>query len=71
LRKTCVLIISAMKDYLTCVVVLLAVCMAIFATGCSEDSAWGANYGGGSGPVYTGGPPPGSGSVPYVHDGPL
>jgi hypothetical protein len=63
-----------MKGYLTYVLVFLAFCMAIFLTGCAEDSAWGASYGGadiqpGEKPAtYSGGTPPGSGSVPYVND---
>lgn len=61
-----------MKGYLTCVVVFLALCTAIFVTACAEDSAWGSSFGGiqqvgrQSAPSE---PSPGSGSVPYVHEG--
>jgi hypothetical protein len=65
-----------MKGYVTCIVVFLALCTTIFLTACAEDSAWGASYGGadvqeGVKGGYTGGAPPGSGSVPYVHEGPF
>ncbi len=66
-----------MKSYLTCVVVFLALCTAIFVTACAEDSGWGATYGGaqlqqdGRPSVPVGESPPGSGSVPYVHEGPF
>ena len=64
-----------MKGYLTCIVVILALCTAIFVTACADDSPWGASYGGAQlqqdGPSYTGEAPAGSGSVPYVHQGPF
>ena len=41
-----VFIISRMKGYLTCGVVFLVLCTAIFVTACANDSAWGASYGG-------------------------
>lgn len=64
-----------MKDWLTYVVVFLGLCTAIFVTACAESSGWDAGYGGarfqsGENP-YAGESPPGSGSVPYVHDGPF
>jgi hypothetical protein len=64
-----------MKGYLTCVVVFLVLCTAIFFTACAEDSGWGASYGGMqpdvNQPPPATEPPPGSGSVPYVHEGPF
>lgn len=66
------LIISSMRGYLTCVVGILALCAVIFVTGCSEDSGWGASYGGmqlqqdGKPSVPTGEAPSGSGAVGYV-----
>ena len=66
-----------MKSYLTCVVVFLGLGTAIFVTACAEDSSWGASYGGaqlqpnGTSSVPAGESPPGSGSVPYVHEGPF
>jgi len=65
-----------MKGYLTFVVVFLALCTAIFVTACAENSGWGASYGGiqpDQTPTTTTltEPPPGSGSVPYVHEGPF
>ena len=72
-----VFIISRMKGYLTCGVVFLVLCTAIFLTACANDSAWGASYGGaglqqdGRPSVFTGESPQGSGSVPYVHEGPF
>lgn len=56
--------------------VLLAVWMLMLVTGCAEDSAWGTSYGGiqvqqnGSPSVPAGSPPPGSGSVEYIPEGP-
>ena len=64
--------IFSMKGYLTCVVGALALCTAILVTGCSEDSGWGASYGGmqlqqdGKPSVPTGEAPSGSGSVGYI-----
>jgi hypothetical protein len=61
-----------MKGYLTCVMGILALGMAIFVSGCSEDSGWGASYGGmqlqqdGTPSVPAGTAPPGSGAVGYV-----
>jgi len=66
-----------MKGYLIWVIGLLAFCTAIFVTACAEDSGWGASYGGaqlqqdGRPSVPVGEAPPGSGSVPYVHEGPF
>jgi hypothetical protein len=66
-----------MKSYLTWVVLFLALGTAIFVTACAEDSGWGASYGGAQlqpngRPSNTGSEsPPGSGSVPYVHEGPF
>jgi hypothetical protein len=65
---------SSMKGYLACVLAFLALCMAIFFTACTENSAWDATYGGPNFPVNQQPPsesPPGSGSVPYVHEGPF
>ena len=68
--------ISPMKGYLTCVMVFFALFTAIFLTACAEDSSWGASYGGapidpGKPSALTGEAPAGSGSVPYVHEGPF
>jgi len=66
-----------MKSYPTCVVLFLALCTAIFVTACAEDSGWGASYGGaqlqpdGRPSVPASESVPGSGSVPYVHEGPF
>ena len=66
-----------MKDWLTCVVVFLGLSIAIFVTACADNSGWDASYGGAklqpdeNPSIYTGEPPPGSGSVPYVHQGPF
>ena len=67
-----------MKSYPTCVVLFLALCTAIFVTACAEDSGWGASYGGaqlqpdaGRPSAFTGEAPSGSGSVPYIHEGPF
>ena len=57
--------------------IFLALCLAVFVTACAGDSGWGATYGGaqiqqdGTPSVNTGESPPGSGSVPYVHEGPF
>jgi hypothetical protein len=64
-----------MKVWLTCVVVFLGLCTTIFVTACADDSGWDASYGGAKlkpgDSQYAGESPPGSGSVPYVHEGPF
>jgi hypothetical protein len=71
------LIVSRMKGYLTLGWILLAVCALILVTACAENSAWGASYGGmqlqenGNPSVPSGSPPPGSGSVDYIPQGPF
>jgi hypothetical protein len=69
------LMISAMKGYLTLGLGLLAFCTAILVSGCSEDSGWGAGYGGiplqqnGTRSVTSGTAPDGSGAVDYIPSG--
>jgi len=63
-----------MKGYQNCVVIFLALCTAVFVTACAENSGWGTSFGGEQiqqGGVNTGEAPPGSGTVPYIHEGPL
>jgi hypothetical protein len=68
-------IVWNMKGYLTSGLCLLAFCTVVFVTGCSEESGWGAGFGGvplqqdGPSPVTAGTPPGGSGSVDYVPQG--
>ena len=71
-------IISGMKGPRTCVVVFFFLGTAIYLSGCASDSGWGASYGGaelqpdaGRPTVFTGEAPSGSGSVPYIHEGPF
>ena len=71
-------IISRMKGTRTCVVLFIFLSTAIYLSGCASDSGWGASYGGaqlqpdtGRPTVFTGEAPSGSGSVPYIHEGPF
>jgi hypothetical protein len=67
--------ISGMKGYLKVCMGVLAFCMMILVSGCSEDSAWGAGYQGvplqqdGRPSVPVGTPPPGSGAQEWAPQG--
>jgi hypothetical protein len=69
------LIIERMKGYFTFGMGLLAFCMLIFVTACSESSGWGAGFGGvplqqdGPPKVQSGTAPEGSGAVNYIPQG--
>jgi hypothetical protein len=68
------LFVSLMKGCLICSLGLLALCTAMFMTSCAEGSGWSTNFSGL--PVQETGkpstePPPGSGSVDYVPQGPF
>jgi hypothetical protein len=64
-----------MKRYLTFGLGFLAVCTSALSIGCSEQSGWGAGYGGmqlqqdAPPTVQSGAAPEGSGAVNYVPHG--